>query len=97
MTTALPTPATVARTVRARPHRAIAAAPRGTRRPQAPAPEVRLVVRPASLVHWQAWIARVDARDVTLTGTIAVARGQLDGVAVRLVGQGVPALTAGGA
>lgn len=57
--------------------------------------EVRIVVRPASLADWQAWVERcgVRLRDVTLAGSYAVALGWHGDVPVRLVGHGVPALT----
>lgn len=56
--------------------------------------QVSIVVTPRSLEGWLWWLNALDIspRSVQSTGVVCVAYGLRDGVPVRLVGHGVPAL-----
>lgn len=56
--------------------------------------QVSIVVTPKSLEGWLWWLKALDIAPSTArsTGVVCVAEGTRDGVPVRLVGHGVPAL-----
>jgi hypothetical protein len=98
-----PSPAAVALAMQCRKAKALAdTAPEKFADMPAPAPtvsaaggEVQFIVRPRSITDWVRWtteLGATDQRRTTHTGAATIARCEVGGVRIRLIGEGVPAL-----